>query len=292
MRINFPNWQSHPWLFRQLRKMSIPLTWLLLKTPLRPNEISLIAISCGVLAAILFAIGYWYTGVAIMFLAILLDFSDGEVSRYRGIRSKEGSYLDKIYIFCVHPALIAGMTIGVFSIERNIWIIVAGFVNTISIFLLCMVIEYAKQIVIWKHCQRFLDKLQADPTVLRNQAKFSSFNCGECDENGLSQAVDPEQDEIRQGRFSMTVKSLLSGWDFPWIFCIMAAVIVAQKLIWPQNEQGMYKPMVFFLYFYAITYPPLILIFLIKNVYKKTIEVQYKNIERQIITIFQSADCK
>lgn len=272
--------------------MSIPLTWLLLKTPLRPNEISLIAIFAGVLTAILYAVGYWYTGVAVMFLVILLDFSDGEVSRYRGIRSKEGSYLDKIYIFCVHPALIAGMSIGVFSIEQNIWIIVAGFVNTISIVLLCMVIEYAKQMAVWKHCQRFLDKLQADPALLRYQPSLSSSNLGEYDKNDLSQVAHPERDEIRQSRIAMTLKSLLSAWDFPWVFCIMAGAIVTQKLMWLQHDPGPYKPMVFFLYFYAVTYPPLIILFLLKNVYKKTIEVEYKDVERQMLTIFQSVDRK
>lgn len=272
--------------------MSVPLTWLLLKTPLRPNEITLISIFSGVLAAILLAVGYWYTGVAVMFLVILLDFSDGEVSRYRGIQSKEGSYLDKIYIFCVHPALIAGMTIGVFSIEQNIWIIVAGFVNTISIVLLCLVVEYAKQMAVWKHCQRFLDKLQADPTFFRDPPKFSPSNLCEHDENGFSQVVHSERDEIRQNGFSMTLKSLLSGWDFPWIFLIMAAAIFAQKSNWLPNDPGMYKPMVLFLYFYAVTYPPLILVFLIRNVYKKTIEVQYKSIELKMLAVFQSANRK
>lgn len=272
--------------------MSVPLTWLLLKTPLRPNEISLIAILGGVLAAVLLATGYWYTGVVAMFVVVLLDFSDGEVSRYRGMRSKEGSYLDKIYIFCVHPSLIAGMTVGVYSFEPNIWIIVAGFINTISIFLLCMVVEYAKQIAVWKHCQRFLEKLRMDPAILRDQAKFSLSNVSEHDENRLNQVARPEREEIRRNRVLSALRALYPAWDFPWIFCIMAAAIVAQKLISLPNDPGMYKPMVIFLYFYAVTYPLLILIFLIRNVYNKRIEIQYKDMELQMIRIFQLRDCE
>ncbi len=270
MQINYPDWKRQPWIFRQFRKMSVPLTWLLLKTPLRPNEISLAAIVSGVLAAVFFSLGYWYTGVLVMLLTILLDFSDGEVSRHRGIQSKEGSYLDKVYLFGVHPVLLAGMTIGTYLSHPNIWIVVAGFVSTISVFLLCIVAEYAKQIVVWKHCQRFMERLDANPQLFRNQVNSVDLN-----NNQKSQ-------QDKQGKFTTILKRLCAAWDFPWIFCIMAVAIVTEQLLRPHIASVLFQPTVFFLYFYATTYPILIFGFLTKNIYRREIERQYQDSELKI----------
>ena len=47
-------WSSQPWVFLQVRKLSIYLTWVLLHTTLSSNAISLLGIGSGVLAAVLF----------------------------------------------------------------------------------------------------------------------------------------------------------------------------------------------------------------------------------------------
>ena len=136
LSINYPDWKNQPWLFRQLRKISVPITWILLRTSLRPNDISLASIFVAVLAAIFFGVGCWYTAIFIMLIAVLLDFSDGEISRLQKLQSKEGSYLDKVYIFSVHPILVAGISIGTYYSSPGELLLVAGFINTICISLL------------------------------------------------------------------------------------------------------------------------------------------------------------
>ena len=97
-------------------------------------------------------------GVFALQISILFDFCDGEVSRYRQQQSKEGTYLDKIYHFLVHPSVFAGITIGAYQTHPSTWLVVVGFICTISTFV-CPIVQYAKQFALWIHCRRLLDKL-------------------------------------------------------------------------------------------------------------------------------------
>jgi phosphatidylglycerophosphate synthase len=280
-------WSSHPWLFHQFRKISIYLTWLLLHTPLTPNAITLLAIAGGILTGVLFALGYWITGVITLLIVVILDFSDGEVSRYRGTQSKEGTYLDKIYIFAVHPSPIAGMTIGVYNSNPTEWVLVAGFIDTISIFVLCMVTELGLQIAVWKHCKRFLDRLNQDPGFLTEQLRTASS----LEANAATASNGPPTvlDRARNSRLGLIAKRAVGGWDFPYIFCFMALAIVAQLILGWQNNVAGIGPTKLFLYFYAITYPPLIWFMLLKNVSVKAIERDYGQVTNEIMQLLEKA---
>lgn len=276
------NWNSQPWLFRQFRRVSIYLTWLLLHTSLTPNAITLAAIASGIMATVLFALGYWIVGVVTLLAAILLDFSDGEVSRYRGTQSREGSYLDKIYIFSVHPSLLAGMTIGVYNIDPTVWVLVAGFIDAISVFLFCMVTEYGRQIAVWKHCRRFLDKLHQDPVFLVEQLGMATSRAVEARGTSRPNLTKTSFDRVKSSKLAAIVRSAAVAWDFPHIFFIMAFVIVIQLFIGERNSLGPVAPMRLFLYFYAISYPLLICLFLLKNVSTKVVEREYAELAEQI----------
>jgi hypothetical protein len=277
-------WDSQPWLFLQIRKVSIYLTWILLHTPLTPNAITLIAIAGGVLTAVLFALGCWITGVVILFVVIILDFSDGEVSRYRGSQSKEGSYLDKIYTFTVHPSPIAGMAIGVHNIYPSPWVLVAGFTDVISVFLLCMVTEYGPQLALWRHCRRFLDRLNQDPAFLAEQLQIAASLAENAPAPGFTRTAF---ENIRDSHMAAILKSAVSGWDFPYILCFMALAIVLQSIIGERNIPGQIAPVKLFLYFYAISYPPLICFMLLKNVMTKTVERQFEDAKGEIMQMLQ-----
>ena len=41
---SWDGWNDQPWVFLQIRKVSIYVTWILLHTPLSPNAISFLAI--------------------------------------------------------------------------------------------------------------------------------------------------------------------------------------------------------------------------------------------------------
>jgi phosphatidylglycerophosphate synthase len=82
-----------------IRRVSPYLTRLLLRTPATPNQVTWLMIADGVAAAALLTL----PGVApavgaflLIQLQILLDCSDGELARWKGISSPVGIYLDRI----------------------------------------------------------------------------------------------------------------------------------------------------------------------------------------------------
>lgn len=281
-------WDSQPWLFLQIRKVSIYVTWLLLHTPLTPNGITLVAIAGGVLTGVLFAFGCWITGLIALLLVITLDFSDGEVSRYRGTTSKEGSYLDKIYTFAVHPSPIAGMALGAYHADPTGWVLGAGFINVISVFLLCMVTEYAPQLAVWRHCKRFIDRLNRDPAFLAEQLRMASARSAVPD-GALPAPGQAAFDEIRNSGLAATVRRAISGWDFPYILCFLALAVILQSIIGWQGGLGELAPAKLFLYFYAISYPPIICFMLLKNVATKVVERQYQEVTAEIMQMLEKA---
>lgn len=269
-----------PWLLRQLRMVSIYFTWLFLHTPITANGITLLGMAGGILTAVLFSLEYWVTGIGLLFVTLIMDLSDGEVSRYRGAQSKEGSYLDKVYIFVAHPSPFAGLALGVYGIDPNEWVLVAGFVNVISIVLLCIVIEYAPQIAVWKHCRRFVDRLLADPTFLAEQIEKASSV------HELSVAPPSAIDRLRNSLFANALKVALAWWDFPHVFVLMMCAIAAHLIIAQGSGVG---PMQLFLYFYAVSYPPIIAGMLFKNVMARSIESQFEEEKSVVMSLVMKA---
>jgi phosphatidylglycerophosphate synthase len=82
-----------------IRRLSPYLTRLLLETPLSPNGVTVLMLLVGVAAAgvlaldgVLPAVG----AVLLIQLQILLDCSDGELARWKGVSSPAGVYLDRV----------------------------------------------------------------------------------------------------------------------------------------------------------------------------------------------------
>jgi phosphatidylglycerophosphate synthase len=258
-------WSEQPWIFLQIRKISVYLTWLLLHTKLTPNSISVISLFTAILATFFTGVGLLITGFILIQITIVLDFSDGEVSRYRNLRSKEGSYLDKIYVFLVHPILFVGITIYEFRVSNNIAIVIAGFINVISIFLYCMAVEYCKLLVVWRH---LIAKITAEKTFFwENQ---QSYVCKEIVFRGPKSII------------KSFFKDLLKLWDFPYIFIIMSIAIIFEVLL-TKNSFVNWSPISIYLYFYAFTFPIIIAIVIIKNVFFKVIQRDYDELVKKII---------
>jgi phosphatidylglycerophosphate synthase len=82
-----------------MRRVSPYLTRVLIRTPIAPNGVTWIMVTAGVLAAgalSLPGIGWAVAAFLLIQLQLLLDCSDGEVARWRGVSSPTGIYLDRI----------------------------------------------------------------------------------------------------------------------------------------------------------------------------------------------------
>jgi phosphatidylglycerophosphate synthase len=82
-----------------MRRFSPYLTRLLIRTPITPNGVTWLMIFVGVLAAgalTLPGVGWAVVAFLLIQLQLLLDCSDGEVARWRGVSSPTGIYLDRV----------------------------------------------------------------------------------------------------------------------------------------------------------------------------------------------------
>ena len=106
--------------FRLNRFFSKPLTRLLLKTPLTPNQITLISLGFGVLAGVLFSKGTYAFSLAAAVsyqLAMVFDNCDGEVARAKNMRSEFGGWLDVVADILTDISLFLGIAFGMLKQE-------------------------------------------------------------------------------------------------------------------------------------------------------------------------------
>lgn len=118
------------WTSRYLnRAISLSLTRLLVRTPLRPNQVSMAILGVGLIGAWL---ATWGTenglmiGAALFQAQSILDGCDGELSRitYRG--SRLGEWLDTIGDDLTNYGFFAGASLGLFRLEGNSIYLAAG----------------------------------------------------------------------------------------------------------------------------------------------------------------------
>lgn len=100
------NQLGHPILQRVL---SIYITRAILPTSITANQVTAVMLLVGVASAIPLFFGYIWTGLALSYLCILLDASDGEVARYRKSYSLKGIYLDLINHLAIQAWFFLGL---------------------------------------------------------------------------------------------------------------------------------------------------------------------------------------
>jgi len=100
------------------RKLSCPLTRLLVRTPLTPNQITLLSCLIGLMGAACFFPGGYFLpilGAFFLQLSVVVDCIDGEVARVKFMESPIGDWLDVVCDTIVHVAIFAGIGVGVWK---------------------------------------------------------------------------------------------------------------------------------------------------------------------------------
>src|SRR3990167_10269611 len=108
--------RERPWGYRLFQRgPSIYITWLLLRTPITPNAVTLLSILSGVGGAYLLLYPNWKVKLAALFLFylnLLLDRVDGEVARYKKRFSLKGIYLDELNHYIIPPLFFLSLAWG------------------------------------------------------------------------------------------------------------------------------------------------------------------------------------
>ena len=111
------------------RKLSPWFSRRFLRVPLTPNQVTLIALAIGLLAAFCFARGGWLSGVVGALLlqwSAVIDCCDGEVARLTFLESMSGYYLDIVCDNIVHMAVFAGIAWSSFQVLGQTYVLLLG----------------------------------------------------------------------------------------------------------------------------------------------------------------------
>lgn len=106
--------RSHYWGYSWLyRKPSIYITYLLSRTKITANQISLLVIILGIIASWSVLFFNFYLGIALAYLNLLFDGVDGEIARLRNVYSLKGVYLDAINHLLIPGLFLVSLTLAV-----------------------------------------------------------------------------------------------------------------------------------------------------------------------------------
>ncbi len=98
------------------------LTPLLLRTPLSPNQVTLLSLFFGIMAGYLFSRGevssFIYAALAFE-MAALLDNCDGDIARAKNMKSVFGGWLDVTADLGVDLTLFSGLTLGLLKTQTD-----------------------------------------------------------------------------------------------------------------------------------------------------------------------------
>jgi|GEM_PF-1537251 len=122
---------KNPGLFKKLFNfpISIPLTKLLVKTSLMPNQITFISLLFFIIAGVLFSLKHFILGGILCYLGAMLDAVDGKISRLKFKSSYLGKFSDSMSDRFCELSIVIGLTFGVYFSTRNYLIFLLGLLS-------------------------------------------------------------------------------------------------------------------------------------------------------------------
>ena len=97
-----------------IRPLSFPITNLLLKTKITPNQVTVFSNFLIIVSSYLYYLDYKYLSISLIFFYFILDCVDGEIAREKNLKSEKGAIMeDKLpvifligfYFLCIYIEL-------------------------------------------------------------------------------------------------------------------------------------------------------------------------------------------
>ncbi|MHC4308012.1 MAG: CDP-alcohol phosphatidyltransferase family protein [Planctomycetota bacterium] len=146
-----------------IRKISGFITGFLVRTPVTPNQVTVISLILGLIAAVIFSFGghtHTITAGLIFFLCIVFDQCDGEVARIKNMETEFGRSFDIIVDSIVSAAIVAGITFALYKASGSGFHIIIGLLAIIGISISIFLATYlGKENKTDTGTQEMLDKL-------------------------------------------------------------------------------------------------------------------------------------
>ncbi len=128
-----------------IRKISGFITDLLVKTPITPNQVTIISLILGIVSAAFFSHGaHTYTIIAgvFYFVSTVFDQCDGEVARFKHMTSDFGKTFDIIVDSIVNATITIGITIAIYKTNGSGLTIIAGLLAMMGIVISLLLTTY------------------------------------------------------------------------------------------------------------------------------------------------------
>jgi phosphatidylglycerophosphate synthase len=110
---------------RTNRRVSLPISRVLVKTPITPNMVTLIALCCSLVAAWLYSLGAYpmmVAGSVCSWFASMMDGCDGEVARVKLQESEFGGWFEMVCDYLYYLVMFLGMGVGIARYTGNpVW---------------------------------------------------------------------------------------------------------------------------------------------------------------------------
>jgi len=129
-----------------MRRISIYVTWLSVRTPVTPNQITLLSLLAGLAGAAFFASSdplYWLAGWLVVNIHLILDQVDGEVARWKKMTTKFGYFFDEVTHPIVNTALFVAAAMGLYAMSGDAQMLVVGLTLVFSASVLRMAGVYS-----------------------------------------------------------------------------------------------------------------------------------------------------
>jgi phosphatidylglycerophosphate synthase len=130
---NVPFWSFYYKYFK--RPITMPISYLIYKTPLTPNPLTYLGFLMAVLSGILFSFGNWGAGItaALLYhLFLFFDDFDGVIARAKNLSSPKGGWLDSLLGVWGYLIIFIGLSLGVFKTTGDPIYLVFGMILVAS----------------------------------------------------------------------------------------------------------------------------------------------------------------
>jgi choline kinase/phosphatidylglycerophosphate synthase len=126
---------KNPGLFKKLFNFPVskPLTKLVAKTNLTPNQITFIFLLLFIIAGILFSLRHFILGGILCYFGAMLDAVDGKISRLKFKSSYFGKFSDSMSDRLCELSAVIGLTFGIYFSMHNHLIFLLGLLSTFFI---------------------------------------------------------------------------------------------------------------------------------------------------------------
>lgn len=157
------------------RRISIPISRLLIKLPITPNMVTVFTLLVSVISGVFFALGgYLHTlvGALLSHLACILDGSDGEVARLTFQESEFGCWLETVCDNAYYASIYTGMVIGMYRTTGSMAYPIAGILLGVGMLMSFIMTGYQRRYVARHRPEKYLSEWQKEMDAHRDNALY------------------------------------------------------------------------------------------------------------------------